>query len=75
MKVKEVLDLLSYGVPFELVGARTGKRLCSSRYNKSETIEKYYEYSVTDEPIHVGVFVDKNNKYVYPQIKIWVSGE
>ena len=30
MTVKEVLSLLSYDKRFELVGARTGKRLCCS---------------------------------------------
>lgn len=75
MKVKEVLDLLNRGVPFELVGARTGKRLCSSRHNRNETIEKYHEYTVGDAPISVGVFMSKHSDYVYPQIKIWVLGE
>ena len=40
MTVKEVLSLLSYGIRFELVGARTGKRLCCSWNNKKEYIEK-----------------------------------
>ena len=52
MTVKEVLSLLSYGKRFELVGARTGKRLCCSWNNKKEYIEKYNDYEVTDSPIY-----------------------
>ena len=51
MTVKKVLSLLSYGERFELVGARTGKRLCCSWNNKKEYIEKYNDYEVKDNSI------------------------
>ena len=37
MTVKEVLSLLSFGERFELVDAKTGKRLCCSLNNKKES--------------------------------------
>ena len=75
MTVKEVLSLLSYGERFELVGARTGKRLYCSWNNKKEYIEKYNYYEVIDNSIYASLCTSKDNKYTYPIISIWVSGE
>lgn len=75
MTVKEVLSLLSCSEKFELVGARTGKRLCCSWNNKKEYIEKYNDYEVTDSPIYPSLYTSKENNYAYPIISIWVSGE
>ena len=75
MTVKEVLSLLSYGIRFELVGARTGKILCCSWKNKKEYIEKYNDYEVTDSPIYASLGISKDNNYTYPIISIWVYGE
>ena len=75
MTVKEVLSLLSYGKRYELVGARTGKRLCCSWNNKKEYIEKYNDYEVIDGPIYASLCTSKDNNYAYPIISIWVSGE
>ena len=75
MTVKEVLSLLSYGERFELVGARTGKRLCCSWNNKKEYIEKYNDYKVTNSPIYASLYTSKKKNYAYPIISIWVSGE
>ena len=60
MTVKEVLSLLSYGERFELVGARTGKRLCCSWNNKKEYIEKYNDYE--DDDIEIDVKLTKRIK-------------
>ena len=75
MTVKEVISLLSYGIRFELVGARTGKRLCCNWNNKKEDIEKYNDYEVIDGPIYASLCTSKDNNYAYPIISIWVSGE
>lgn len=75
MTVKEVLSLLSYGERFELVGAKTGKRLCCSLINKKEYIEKYNDYEVPDSPIYASLYTNKEKNYAYPIISIWVSGE
>ena len=75
MTVKEVLSLLSYGKRFELVGARTGKRLYCSLNNKKEYIEKYNDYEVTNSPIYASLYTSKKKNYAYPIISIWVSGE
>ena len=75
MTVKEVLSLLSYDKRFELVGARTKKRLCCSWNNKKEYIEKYNDYEVTDSPIYPSLYISNRNNYAYPIISIWVYGE
>lgn len=75
MTVKEVLSLLSYGERFELVGAKTGKRLCCSWNNKKAYIEKYNDYEVPDSPIYSSLYTSKKNNYAYPIISIWVSGK
>ena len=75
MTVKEVLSLLSLGERFELVGAKTGKRLCCSLNNKKEYIEKYNDYEVADSPISASLWTNKEKNYAYPIICIWVSGK
>ena len=42
MTVKEGLDLLQYGTDWELIGGKTGKKLCDT-HNKKETREKYIQ--------------------------------
>ena len=59
MTVREVKELLFYGTNWQLVGARTGKKLCDS-YNKKETIEKYMDLSVSDTPIMADFNVRKD---------------
>ena len=75
MTVKEVLSLLSFGERFELVGAKTGKRLFCSLNNKKEYIEKDNDYEVTDSPIYGSLYTRKEKNCAYPIISIWVSGE
>lgn len=74
MTVKEVLDLLSYGTPFELVGTYSGKVLCSTRRNKQEYIETFYERTVPSNPINVKLRMDifAGNYTCEPMISIWV---
>ena len=75
MTVKEVLSLLSFGERFELVDAKTRKRLCCSLNNKKEYIEKYNDYEVTDSPIYASLYTNKKKNYAYPIISILVSVE
>lgn len=80
MTVGEVLDLLSYGTEWQLVGARTGKKLCDN-YNKKETQEKYMDLPVCDNPIKADFRVRKSDvvksmtQFIKPMVSIWVSGE
>ena len=80
MTVREVLDLLSYGTEWQLIGARTGKKLCDN-YNKKETQEKYMDLTVCDKPIRADFRVRKcgivtsMTEYIMPMVSIWVSGE
>lgn len=77
MIVRNIVKLLSYGTEWRLVGARTGKILCSSR-NKEQTKEKYMDLPVTDEPIKADFFIGRNvpfTEYIYPMVSIWVSGK
>ena len=76
MKVKEVLNLLAYGTDWQLVGGKTGKKLCN-HYNKKETQEKYMDMTVCEQPIVADFEVQKSisfTKFVKPMISIWVSG-
>lgn len=77
MTVRQVLELLSYGTYWRLVGARTGKILCTC-FNKQPTKEKYMELTVTNDPIKADFYMNKSKpftQYVRPMISIWVSGE
>jgi hypothetical protein len=80
MTVREVLDLLSYATEWQLVGAKTGKKLCDN-YNKKETREKYMDLRVSDEPISADFRVSKDSivksmtNYIRPMVTIWVSGK
>ena len=77
MTVKDILKLLSYGTEWRLIGARTGKIICTSR-NKETTRERYIDLPVTDEPIKADFYVSKDvpfTEYIIPMVSIWVSGE
>ena len=79
MIVREVLDLLFYGTEWQLVGAKTGKKLCDS-YNSKKVQEKYKDLRVSDTPISADFRVSKNSvvkcmtNYIKPMVTIWVSG-
>lgn len=75
MKVKNILDLLSSSARYKLVGARTGKTLCTSWNNKQKYIAKFHEHAVAETPIFPALYTCELNGYTYPVIAIWVSGE
>ena len=80
MTVREIKSLLFYGTNWQLVGAKTGKKLCDN-YNKKETIEKYMDLTVSDTPIIADFSVRKDSvfkhttDYMKPMITILVSGK
>lgn len=80
MKVKEVINMLSYGETFALIGAKTGKTLYRSNFNTKKYLEKYLDMNCTEQPI--GAIFDaricnitKQIELIKPMISIWVSGE
>lgn len=75
MIIKDVLNLLAYGTQYELIGARTGKTLCSSWNNKKEYIARFHDCIVSDTPIFPSLRIFTDNKCVYPIVAIWVSGK
>lgn len=80
MTVKEIVNLLSFGTSYVLMGARTGKKLASTKTNKIETIEKkWFDKEVTKSPLYCSFYAYKNyvgdETHVVPVINIWVSGE
>lgn len=78
MKVSNVIDMLAYGVPWQLIGAGSGKKLCND--SSSDTLKsKYMDDETTTEPIFVSLKVRKNNiintvESCYPIVNIWVYG-
>lgn len=78
MTVDEILKLLAHGTRWQLIGARTGKKLCNY-LNRGVTLLKYADMEVTSRPIVAGLEVNGDvkhiNDFVVPMITIWVLGE
>ena len=72
MKVREAIALLAYGTEYEIKGAYSGKIYHSTRRNKRENLEKYFDKEVTDEPFYTKLTVDKDLEYCRPIIGIWM---
>lgn len=80
MTVRQVVSMLGYGHYYQLIGARTGKKLANS-WNNSKSIGRFDECEVPDEHAIFASF-RTNKDYiagvtdaVYPIINIWVSGK
>lgn len=74
--VEEIVNLLCDDVSYELIGAKTGRKLASSFNNKKETIKRlYFDKPVPDHPIRVDFRSVSLSNFIEPIIKIWVSGE
>ena len=76
MKVKEALALICSYEHFILQGAKSGKILHRSAFNKKEHLDQFLEEET------IGFFTDLHtskrkygNSYTYPVIGIWVSGK
>ena len=77
MKVKEVIDLISYGTHWQLIGAMTGKKLCNS-YSSEKLKSKYMDCDVPESPIFASFNIHNNpiskmGESMSPMICIWVS--
>jgi len=72
MTIKDATNLLHYGTDFEIKGAYSGKIYHSTRRNKRENLEKYFDKEVTDEPFYAKLTVDKDLEYCRPIIGIWM---
>ena len=77
MKLKELIEIFSYGTHFKLIGARTGKHLADNHINKEGYIKSFMDDDVS------GIFPAfdaKNNKitkcpeYITPIICVWLKG-
>lgn len=73
MKVADVRKLTEY-TSIKLVGARTGKTLCTSWRNKKETLDKYNDYEASSIYPDVDVRNSQINGAIYPIICIYVTG-
>ncbi len=77
MKLKELLDAMSYGVQYKLLGAMTGKQLANSYVNKEGYIKSFWEDEVSgffpsyDVQINT---ITKTPKNIRPIICIYLSG-
>ena len=78
MKVKDIIQLISYGTRWRLIGASSGKKLAHSG-SSDRMKDKYMECEVTDSPIFTAFetienTITKTVDYAHPIIFVWVSG-
>lgn len=77
MKLKELLDVMTYGVRYKLIGAKTGKYLADSNTNKKGYIQAFWDDDVSgffpsfDAPKDN---ITKMPRYINPIICIWLIG-
>lgn len=80
MTVRQVVSMLGYGHGYQLIGARTGKKLANN-WTNSKSIGRFDDCEVPDEhAIFASFRTDKSYitgvaDAVYPIINIWVSGK
>lgn len=72
MTVEEAIKSLTYGVEYQLIGAKTGRKIAKSWTNKKEYIEKYHEYAC---PGMYPSFRQGYSESIHPIMCIWVTGE
>ncbi len=78
MKLKEIIDVITYGTHYKLIGAMSGKHLADSNINKGDYIKSFWDEDVS------GMFpafdaqknsITKVPEYIIPVIVIWLSGK
>lgn len=77
MQLKELIDTMTYGTHYKLIGARTGKHLADSLTNKAGYINAFLEDNVSGFFPSFDAQKDNITKvptYVRPIICIWLSG-
>ena len=72
MTIKDIISLFQYGTDFEVKGAYSGRIYYNSRRHKQNTLKKYYDLEVVENPIYSKLAVDKDTEYCRPIIGIWV---
>jgi hypothetical protein len=74
MTVKEAVDLLGYGVAYEIKGAYSGKIYHKSYVNGSKNFDKYANREVTETPFYSDMRLRgaDSNKWVMSIIGIWM---
>ena len=77
MKLKELIDVFSYGTHYKLIGAQTGKHLADSYVNKEGYIKSFMDDDIS------GIFpafdaqkncITKVPEYIRPVICVWLNG-
>ena len=77
MKLKELIDVFSYGTHYKLIGAETGKHLADNHINKGGYIKSFMDDDVS------GIFpafdaqknrITKVPEFVRPIICVWLNG-
>lgn len=77
MKVNDILNMLSYSAQYELIGAKTGKKLYKSWVNTN--IDKYKDLDVSPNysiSPTMRIYNDSlgNHQATYPILLIYVTG-
>lgn len=74
MKVKDIIGMFSYGQPFEIRGAYSGKTYHKSYVNGEKNLQKYLDREVNDTPIYSDMRVrgSDTNHWSISVIVIWM---
>ena len=75
MKVKDIINLLSYGQNYELKGAYSGKTYHKSYINNNKHLEKYLDREATDTPLYSDMRIRgaDTNHWCDSVIVIWMD--
>ena len=74
MKIKEAIELLSYGTTYEIRGAYSGKIYHRSYVNSSKNLDKYADREATENPFYTHLVmqgIDENERCI-SVIGIWM---
>ena len=74
MKVKDIIGMFSYGQPFEIRGAYSGKTYHKSYVNGEKNLQKYLDREVNNTPIYSDMRVrgSDTNHWSISVIVIWM---
>lgn len=74
MTVKDIIGMLSYGQPFEIRGACSGKIYHKSYVNSAKNLQKYLDKEVNDTPIYSDMRIrgSDTNHWCMSVIVIWM---
>lgn len=74
MKVKDIISMFSYGQPFEIRGAYSGKTYHKSYVNCEKNLQKYLDMEVNNKPICSDMRIkgSDTNHWCISVIVIWM---